>query len=81
MRYGSDENAQTVLAWPGNSGRFVYFDANNEAHDDWPPFLGKWPQLPQAIYLESQNAKEPRIIVAVPKGLEEPLQRQKDLFD
>ncbi|HUW36061.1 MAG TPA: type II secretion system protein [Rhodocyclaceae bacterium] len=81
LRYGSGDDAPAVLSWSGNSGRFVYFDANNEAHDDWPPFLGKWPQLPQAIYLENQNATEPRIIVAVPKGLENPLPRQKDLQD
>ena len=79
LRYGSNDDAPTVLAWPGNSGRFVYFDANNEAHDAWPPFLGKWPQLPRAIYLESQNADEPRTIVAVPKGLDDPLPRRKDL--
>ncbi len=79
LQYGPDDDAPAVLAWPGNSGRFVYFDANNEAHDAWPPFLGKWPQLPKAIYLETQNSDAPRIIVAVPKGLEDPLPRQVDL--
>ena len=81
LRYGTGDDAATVLSWPGNSGRFVYFDANNEAHDEWPPFLGMWPQLPQAIYLENQNTEQPRVIVAVPKGLETPLPRRKDLQD
>lgn len=79
LRYGAGEETPTVLSWPGNSGKFVYFDGNNEPHDAWPPFLGKWPQLPKAIYLENQNPEEPRIIVAVPRGPESPLPRQKDL--
>lgn len=79
--YGSEENAPVVLSWRGNSGRFAYFDANSKSHDLWPPALGKWPQLPNAIYLEYLNADESRVIVAVPKGLENPLPRQKDLLD
>ncbi len=81
LQYGTTDDAPVVLAWAGNSGRFVYFDGNNEPHDAWPPFLGKWPQLPKAIYLENQSKDEPRIIVAVPKGLENPLPRQKDFED
>jgi len=78
LQYGPDDDAPAVLAWPGNSGRFVYFDGNDAPHDAWPPMLGKWPQLPKAIFLESRNPEEPRIVVAVPKGLENPLPRQKD---
>ncbi len=81
LQYGAADDAPVVLSWPGNTGRFVYVDKNNETHDTWPPFLGKWPQLPRAIYLENQNADEPRVIVAVPKGLENPLPRQRDLQD
>lgn len=81
LLYGVEDDAPAVLAWRGNSGRFVYIDDNREAHDDWPPFLGKWPQLPKAIYLESRSAEEPRIIVAAPKGPEDPLPRQKDYQD
>jgi len=81
LQYGQEENTPVVLAWPGNSGKFVYFDAKGEPHAGWPPQSGKWPQLPKAIYLENQNPNEPRIIVAVPKGLENPLPRQKDLLD
>lgn len=80
LQYGSSDDAPVVLAWRGNSGRFVYFDANNEAHDVWPPLLGKWPQLPKAVYLENQSPDEPRVIVAVPKALENPLPRLRDLM-
>lgn len=79
LKYGAGGEAPVVLNWPGNSGRFVYFDGNDEPHETWPPFLGKWPQLPKVIYLESQNSTEPRIFVASPKGLESPLPRQRDL--
>lgn len=81
LQYGQTDSVAAVLSWQGNSGRFIYFDSNSDPHDTWPPFLGKWPQLPKAIYLESQNAEEQRIIVAVPKGLENPLPRHKDLQD
>lgn len=80
LQYGLEENAPVVLAWPGNSGKFIYFDAKDEPHDDWPPLLGKWPQLPKAIYLENQNPDEPRVIVAVPKAQENPLPRLMDLL-
>jgi general secretion pathway protein J len=79
LQYGGAKDAPVVLAWQGNSGRFVYVDGDNKPHDTWPPFLGKWSQLPKAIYLENQNRDEPRVIVAVPKGPENPLPRQRDL--
>lgn len=79
LLYGTTSDAPAVLSWPGNSGRFVYYDAAGEAHDSWPPPLGKWPQLPRAIHLETLNPLEPRVIVAVPKGLENPLPRLRDL--
>ena len=81
LRYGADRDAVVVLDWPGNSGRFVYYDAENSAHDTWPPALGKWPQLPRAIFLESLSQQDPRVIVAVPKGPEDPIPRPKDLMD
>lgn len=81
LLYGPDDDASAVMGWPGSSGRFVYFDVNNEPHDTWPPYFGKWPQLPKAIYLESQSSEDPRIIVAAPKGLEDPLPRKKDYQD
>lgn len=79
LHYGAENDAPAILAWPGNSGRFVYLDNKGEAHDTWPPFLGNWPQLPNAIYLEAKRSDEPYTLVAVPKGLDNPLPRQKDL--
>lgn len=68
-----------VLFWPGDSGRFIYIDAENEPHDSWPPFLGKWPQLPRAIYLESGAAEQLRLIVAAPLAADTPPLRRKDI--
>lgn len=81
LQYGSGDDAKAIVAWRGYSGRFVYFDADGEPHDDWPPLLGKWPQLPRAIYLDNQSTNDPSIIVAVPMGPESPLPRQKDFQD
>lgn len=81
LQYGTADDAPVVLSWLGNSGKFVYFDADNAPHDAWPPFLGKWPQLPRAVYLESQYGDAPRVIVAVPKGPANPLPKPEDLRD
>lgn len=76
---GQPDERILVLAWDGNSGHFSYVDAENKAHESWPPFLGKWPQLPRTIYLESGAAEQRRLIVAVPRGPEAPLLRRKDI--
>lgn len=75
---GEKETSQ-ILTWSSNSGRFIYIDAENAAHDNWPPFLGNWPQLPNAIYLESGKGEQLRLIVATPKGAVIPPLRRKDL--
>ncbi len=71
------KKAKPILSWQSNTGRFIYMDAGNEAHDNWPPFLGKWPQLPSAIYLESGTAELLRVIVAAPRGADTPMLRRK----
>ena len=68
-----------ILSWPSNSGRFIYIDAQDGTHDNWPPFLGKWPQLPSAIYLESGVAEEMRLIVAAPRGATVRPLRRRDI--
>lgn len=77
--YGDAKSTEPILAWEGNSGHFSYLDEKNAAHESWPPFLGKWPQLPVAIYLESGMAEQRRLIVAIPRGPETPLARRRDL--
>lgn len=81
LQYSSGEKAVVVLSWPGNSGRFVYVDEKDETHDAWPPFSGRWPQLPKAINLEYRDTDGPRVIVAVPKGPHNALPRRKDTED
>ena len=72
-------SALQVLAWQGNNGRFIYIDAENVAHESWPPFLGNWPQLPSAIYLETGTANQMRLIVAAPRGADVAPPRRKDI--
>lgn len=79
LQYGMENNSPAILAWRGDSGRFVYVDSKGETHDAWPPFLGKWPQLPNAIYLEARKFDAPFTLVAIPKGPDNPLPRLKDL--
>ena len=46
-------DARVVLSLPpAASLRFHYVDAKGALHDRWPPALGAWPQLPEAIVLE-----------------------------
>lgn len=81
LRYGLADSAPVVMEWPGNSGRFVYYDGKDDAHDSWPPAMGKWPQLPKAIFLETMSPLDKRVVVAVPRGPDEPLPRQSDSTD
>jgi general secretion pathway protein J len=37
---------------PASSLRLHYVDAKGALHDRWPPALGAWPQLPDAVVLE-----------------------------
>lgn len=37
---------------PASALRLHYIDAKGALHDRWPPALGAWPQLPDAIVLE-----------------------------
>ena len=42
-----------VLSLPAAAAlRLHYVDAHGALHDRWPPALGAWPQLPEAIVLE-----------------------------
>jgi prepilin-type N-terminal cleavage/methylation domain-containing protein len=65
---GGRESAAPVLSWPGDSGRFYYFDAEGLEHDRWPPRLGQWPQLPSAVHLRYGAETRHGVIVAVPLG-------------
>ena len=45
--------SKVVMPLPPSSAlRFHYVDAKGALHDRWPPALGAWPQLPDAIMLE-----------------------------
>lgn len=46
-------DSKVVLSLPPASAlRLHYVDAKGALHDRWPPALGAWPQLPDAIVLE-----------------------------
>lgn len=79
LYYGESRSEEPILVWEGSSGQFSYLDEKNELHDSWPPFLGKWPQLPTVIYLETGTNNLRRLIIAIPRGPSEPLIRRKDL--
>jgi len=48
-----EADATLMLALPPSAAmRLHYLDAEGALHDRWPPSLGAWPQLPEAILLE-----------------------------
>lgn len=51
-----EEEAKTVDLPLPRAGRaeFHYLDAQGKTHPQWPPALGQWPQLPEAIVLSLQ---------------------------
>lgn len=88
--YDEGRGGMPILAWQGDSGHFVYIDAEGESHDAWPPPMGqKWPQLPAVIRFETvenavfstvNGAVPGWIIVAVPRGPQQPPVRVKDIL-
>jgi prepilin-type N-terminal cleavage/methylation domain-containing protein len=77
--YGTAKDGTVLMYWPHDIGRFVYLDADGGTHDTWPPALGLWPQLPQALQLEFEQETGKRVLVATPDGPTEPAPRVRDL--
>ncbi len=80
LRYGESDAAPlvSVINWQGDNGRFIYLDSESQPHESWPPFIGKWPQLPSAIYLQNGATDQSRLIIAAPRGPETSILRRKD---
>ena len=77
--YNDGKQAVPILSSPGNVGRFVYVDARGGTHETWPPPLGQWPQLPQALRLEGWHERQP-VLTMVPMGPAEPPPRIRDIM-
>lgn len=80
LGYSMGSDATILLSWRGERGRLLYLDSHGEAHDEWPPPLGLWPQLPGAITLEGERDGTPWLIVAAHFGPSLPLLRPRDLM-
>jgi prepilin-type N-terminal cleavage/methylation domain-containing protein len=80
LYYGDVVKDQRILTWKSAEGKFVYLDAQGGRHNEWPPFLGIWPQLPAAIIIEAGGGNSRISFVAVPKGLAKPSPRQADVY-
>lgn len=79
--YGDAPDGPPILVWPGNAGRFRYFDQQGEAHDSWPPAFGAPAQLPAAIRLEMPAGHSPQLLIAVPLGPSATDIRLRDLLN
>lgn len=66
-----------VLALPpARSLVLHYVDSEGKLHEQWPPALGQWPQLPAAVILELDSdvrAGAPGLIAAAILGPKDPL--------
>lgn len=81
LLYIADEREMLLSSWSGKKAqKFVYVDATGESQDTWPPRFGLWPQLPNAILLQSQKSNEPQLIAAVPRGSLEPKNKSVDMI-
>jgi len=79
LTYGSGSKASTIFSWPGALGRLRYLDDRGNAHEDWPPPQGLWPQLPRGITLEGERDGAPWLIAAAPFGPTWPIPRARDV--
>ena len=80
LRYTEAGPPSNILQWQGKAAKFVYIDAQQEPHDQWPPPLGLFPQLPKQIELVADDLGESIVIIAAPQGPAEPILRAQDLF-
>lgn len=79
--YGQEETAPEIASWTGNTGRFAYIGQDGQISEMWPPPFAQSAQLPKVILLQTQQKDMPRVIVAVPRGLQSPLPRRADIRD
>lgn len=80
LRYGSGSNESILLSWPGERGSLRYLDDRGQAHEEWPPPLGLWPQIPRGITLEAESDVAPWLIAAAHFGPTWPVQRPSDVI-
>jgi len=81
LRYGEGDDATVLMAWPGDSGQFVFLDANNAEHGEWPPPMAKQPSaVPAAVRLEGRRDGQPWTLLASPAGPALPPTHFRDLF-
>lgn len=74
------EEGGTTVAMPlpaSSALRLHYVDARGAMHDRWPPALGAWPQLPDAIVLElapAPGAPQGALVAAAVLGPRDPVE-------
>ena len=80
LQYESGNQRAALFVWPGRAGgKFSYLDAKGEPHDQWPPAMGQWPQLPAVILLQPPLGNDQQL-AAVPRVSNEPKQRRMPLL-
>ena len=76
-----DKKQETpLLNWRAKEARFVYLDDEHKPHDNWPPRLGLFPQLPTQIQIQTTDAGERITLVASPMGPATPPLRMRDVL-
>lgn len=76
-----DTGSETaVLHWSGTEAKFVYLDEQQVAHDQWPPALGQFTQLPRQIQMQAKSGGEYITIFATPMGPRDPPPRPQSVF-
>jgi prepilin-type N-terminal cleavage/methylation domain-containing protein len=78
MWYGRPDDEQKILGWQGSIGKFKYLAIDGSLHDEWPPFLGKWPQVPSAVVLEMPLGGPLPDLVAAIRGPAKPMMKKID---
>ncbi len=80
LRYGDSPDAPVLMSWQAGRAVLRYWDNQGVAHEDWPPPLGLWPQLPFGIRVESGPVDAPWLIAAAPYGPTWPVPRPRDVM-
>lgn len=78
--YVDKQQETVILSWQGQQAKFSYIDSQNTAHDQWPPSLGLFDQLPSQIQVQTPQDAKSITLIASPMGPTTPPLRLKDIL-
>jgi prepilin-type N-terminal cleavage/methylation domain-containing protein len=78
--YTEAQRDTQLMSWRSTSAHFIYLDDQGLTHTSWPPALGKFPQLPTQIQIQSKDKTGDMTLVASIMGQTNAPLRLRDIL-